>query len=253
MTDHIRLQLPHRAMPLLETLRLSAALRARNRALREEQGAPFREGTHRDREKEPSPYFRCARPLATGMLTPVGPTQKASKHGPKPCNYSSPGWSTFHVVDRSYLHQFRTLLPLRLPLPPFLLTTALNRHHPFFTSPLPPLHLSSSPLRRRVSPFFLAHLFVGLFALHPLLLPLILTTPSHLVALEERQHRFCSIQRVRSSVSFRVSMKRVIGTGQLRYVPVQLGGHPMRWMSYSKAYRSAPVCFPSTVKATSLT
>ncbi len=129
-------------------------------------------------------------------------------------------------------------------------------------SPQPPpslLHItitapsSSSPLRRRVSPFFLAHLFVGLFALHPLLLPLILMTPSHLVALEERQHRFCSIQRVRSSVSFRVSMKRVIGTGQLRYVPVQLGGHPMRWMSYSKAYRSAPVCFPSTVKATSLT
>ncbi len=132
-------------MPLLETLRLSAALRARNRALREEQGAPFREGTHRDREKEPSPYFRCARPLATGMLTPVGPTQKASKHGPKPCNYSSPGWSTFHVVDRSYLHQLKTLLPLRLPLPPFLLTTAFNRHHPFFASPSPPLHLL--PLR----------------------------------------------------------------------------------------------------------
>ncbi len=57
MTDHIRLQLPPRALPLLETLRLSAALRARNRALREEQGAPFCEGTHRDREKESSPYF----------------------------------------------------------------------------------------------------------------------------------------------------------------------------------------------------
>ena len=159
MTDHIRLQLPPRALPLLETLRLSAALRARNRTLREEQGAPFREGTHRDREKEPSPYFRCARPLATGMLTPVGPTQKASKHGPKPCNYSSPGWSTFRVVDRSYLHQLQTLLPLRLPLPffrqqPSTAITSSSHHHyrPFIiilsASPSCIPVLSCPPLRR---------------------------------------------------------------------------------------------------------
>jgi FAS-associated factor 2 len=39
-------------MPFLETLRLSAAERARDRALREEQDAAFRESARRDREKE---------------------------------------------------------------------------------------------------------------------------------------------------------------------------------------------------------
>jgi FAS-associated factor 2 len=39
-------------MPFLETLRSSAAERARDRALREEQDAAFRESARRDREKE---------------------------------------------------------------------------------------------------------------------------------------------------------------------------------------------------------
>jgi FAS-associated factor 2 len=39
-------------MPFLENLRLSAAERARDRALREEQDAAFRESARRDREKE---------------------------------------------------------------------------------------------------------------------------------------------------------------------------------------------------------
>jgi FAS-associated factor 2 len=52
LTDHISLQLLPRVMPFLETLRLSAAERARDRALREEQDAAFRESARRDREKE---------------------------------------------------------------------------------------------------------------------------------------------------------------------------------------------------------
>ena len=150
------------------------------------------------------------------MPTPVGPTQKASKRGPKPYNYSSPGRSTFRVVDRSYLHQLQTLLPLRLPHPPFLPTTALNRHHPFFTPPLPPLHLlplrstvvyprsflpTSSSVCSPCSPYS----FLSFSRLRH-------TFP------EERQHRFAPCRGVRSSVGFRVSMKRVIGTRELRYV-----------------------------------
>lgn len=52
LTDHITLQLLPRVIPFLETLRLSAATRARDRALREEQDAAFRESARRDREKE---------------------------------------------------------------------------------------------------------------------------------------------------------------------------------------------------------
>lgn len=52
LTDHITLQLLPRVIPFLETLRLSAAERARDRALREEQDAAFRESARRDREKE---------------------------------------------------------------------------------------------------------------------------------------------------------------------------------------------------------
>ncbi len=68
---------------------------------------------------------------------------------------------------------------------PFVCRSLSSDNSPQPPSPL--LHItitapssSSSPLRRRVSLFFLAHLFVGLLALQPLLLPLILTTPSHL-------------------------------------------------------------------------
>lgn len=52
LADHITLQLLPRVIPFLETLRLSAAERARDRALREEQDAAFRESARRDREKE---------------------------------------------------------------------------------------------------------------------------------------------------------------------------------------------------------
>lgn len=52
LTDHITLQLLPRVLPFLENLRLSAAERARDRALREEQDAAFRESARRDREKE---------------------------------------------------------------------------------------------------------------------------------------------------------------------------------------------------------
>lgn len=52
LTDHITLQLLPRVVPFLETLRSSAADRARDRALREEQDAAFRESARRDREKE---------------------------------------------------------------------------------------------------------------------------------------------------------------------------------------------------------
>lgn len=52
LSDHITLQLLPRVIPFLETLRLSAAERARDRALREEQDAAFRESARRDREKE---------------------------------------------------------------------------------------------------------------------------------------------------------------------------------------------------------
>jgi len=52
LSDHITHQLLPRVMPFLETLRLSAAERARDRALREEQDAAFRESARRDREKE---------------------------------------------------------------------------------------------------------------------------------------------------------------------------------------------------------
>ena len=52
LIDHITLQLLPRVKPFLETLRLSAAARARDRALREEQDAAFRESARRDREKE---------------------------------------------------------------------------------------------------------------------------------------------------------------------------------------------------------
>ena len=48
--------------------------------------------------------------------------------------------------------------------------------HITITTPSP----SPSPLHHCVSLFFLTHLFVSLLALQPLLLPLILTTPSHL-------------------------------------------------------------------------
>jgi len=52
LSDHITHQLLPRVMPFLETLRLSAAERARDRALREEQDAAFHESARRDREKE---------------------------------------------------------------------------------------------------------------------------------------------------------------------------------------------------------
>lgn len=52
LADHITLQLLPRVTPFLETLQLSAAERARDRALREEQDAAFRESARRDREKE---------------------------------------------------------------------------------------------------------------------------------------------------------------------------------------------------------
>ena len=52
LTDHITLQLLPRVLPFLETLQLSAAARARNRALREEQDAAFRKSARLDREKE---------------------------------------------------------------------------------------------------------------------------------------------------------------------------------------------------------
>ncbi|KAI9456741.1 hypothetical protein F5148DRAFT_984312 [Russula earlei] len=52
LTDHITHQLLPRVTPFLETLRLSAAERVRDRALREEQDAAFRESARRDQEKE---------------------------------------------------------------------------------------------------------------------------------------------------------------------------------------------------------
>jgi len=52
LIDHIALQLLPRVVPFLETLRVAAAERARDRALREEQDAAFRESARRDREKE---------------------------------------------------------------------------------------------------------------------------------------------------------------------------------------------------------
>jgi FAS-associated factor 2 len=52
ITNHIILQLLPRVTPFLESLRLTAAERSRDRALREEQDAAFRESARRDREKE---------------------------------------------------------------------------------------------------------------------------------------------------------------------------------------------------------
>src|SRR6266404_923313 len=52
LTDQITLQLIPRVMPFLEGLRLAATERARERALRDEQDAAFRESVRRDREKE---------------------------------------------------------------------------------------------------------------------------------------------------------------------------------------------------------
>lgn len=52
LADHISLQLLPRVVPFLETLRVAASERARDRALREEQDAAFRESARRDREKE---------------------------------------------------------------------------------------------------------------------------------------------------------------------------------------------------------
>lgn len=52
LTNHIVLQLLPRVTPFLDSLRLAAAERSRDRALREEQDAAFRESARRDREKE---------------------------------------------------------------------------------------------------------------------------------------------------------------------------------------------------------
>jgi FAS-associated factor 2 len=52
LTNHIVLQLLPRVTPFLEGLRLAAAERSRDRALREEQDAAFEESARRDREKE---------------------------------------------------------------------------------------------------------------------------------------------------------------------------------------------------------
>lgn len=52
LADQITLQLVPRVIPFLEGLRLAAAERARERALRDEQDAAFRESARRDREKE---------------------------------------------------------------------------------------------------------------------------------------------------------------------------------------------------------
>ncbi len=54
-TDHITLQLHPRATPflgMLGMLRLSAAVRARDLALREELGAAFCEGAHRTEKRK---------------------------------------------------------------------------------------------------------------------------------------------------------------------------------------------------------
>ena len=52
LADQITLQLIPRVMPFLEGLRLAATERARERTLRDEQDAAFRESARRDREKE---------------------------------------------------------------------------------------------------------------------------------------------------------------------------------------------------------
>ena len=52
LADQITLQLIPRVMPFLEGLRLAATERARERALRDEQDAAFRESVRLDREKE---------------------------------------------------------------------------------------------------------------------------------------------------------------------------------------------------------
>lgn len=52
LTDHIVVQLLPRITPFLEGLRVAAAERSLERALREEQDAAFRESARRDREKE---------------------------------------------------------------------------------------------------------------------------------------------------------------------------------------------------------
>jgi FAS-associated factor 2 len=52
LIDQITLQLIPRVVPFLEGLRLAATERARERALRDEQDAAFRESVRRDQEKE---------------------------------------------------------------------------------------------------------------------------------------------------------------------------------------------------------
>ncbi|KAH9060514.1 hypothetical protein EDB87DRAFT_1561816 [Lactarius vividus] len=52
LADQVTLQLIPRVMPFLEGLRVAATERARERALRDEQDAAFRESARRDREKE---------------------------------------------------------------------------------------------------------------------------------------------------------------------------------------------------------
>ncbi|KAH9006631.1 hypothetical protein EDB86DRAFT_2875261 [Lactarius hatsudake] len=52
LVDQVTLQLIPRVIPFLEGLRVAATVRARERALRDEQDAAFRESARRDREKE---------------------------------------------------------------------------------------------------------------------------------------------------------------------------------------------------------